>query len=152
MKSRIFNRIATDLSDPEQLSRAIEAQKSVRHRNKDGYIAPQTELQQSLASLWAEFLKVDFIGLDDNFFEVGGHSLLAMQICFQVQDRFHLEFPLEAFLMTPVLRAQSERIEEMLFEQANPGELEELLAEIEQEDDGFDLSDSPGDGRSRKSE
>ena len=88
MKSRIFNRIATELSDPEQLSRAIEAQKPVRHRNKDGYIAPQTELQQSLASLWAEFLKVDSVGLDDNFFELGGHSLLAMQISFQIRDRF----------------------------------------------------------------
>ena len=152
MKSRIFNRIAAELSDPEQLSRAIEAQNPVRHRNRDGTIAPQTELQQSLASLWAEFLKVDFVGLGDNFFELGGHSLLAMQIAFQIRDRFHVEFPLEAFLMTPVLRAQSEKIEEKLFEQANPGELEKLLAEIEQEDDGLDSSYSTGEGRSRNSE
>jgi acyl carrier protein len=152
MKSRIFNRIATELSDPEQLSRAIEAQKPVRHRNQDGYTAPQTELQQSLASLWAEFLKVDSVGLDDNFFELGGHSLLAMQISFQVHDRFHVEFPLEAFLMTPVLRAQSERIEEMLFEQANASELEQLLGEIEQEDGDTDPSYTPGEARSRKIE
>jgi acyl carrier protein len=152
MKSRIFNRIATELSDPEQLSRAIEAQKPVQHRNKDGYIAPQTELQQSLASLWAEFLKVDSVGLDDNFFEMGGHSLLAMQISFQVRDRFHVEFPLEAFLMTPVLSAQSERIEEMLFKQANEGELEQLLGEIEQEDGDANSSYSPGEGHSRNSE
>lgn len=152
MKSRIFNRIATELSDPERLSRAIEAQKTIRHRNKGGYVAPQTELQQSLASLWAEFLKVDFVGLDDNFFELGGHSLLAMQIGFQIQDTFHIEFPLEVFLMTPVLRAQSERIEEMLFEQANEDELEQLLGEIEQEDGGTNSSYSPSEARSRNIE
>jgi acyl carrier protein len=152
MKSRLFNRIATELSDPEKLSRAIEAQKPVQHRKKDGYVAPQTELQESLASLWAEFLKVDFVGLDDNFFELGGHSLMAMQIGFQVRDRFNVEFPLEAFLMTPVLRAQSEKIEQMLFEQANEGDLEQLLGEIELEDDGANSSYSPGEGHSRSSE
>jgi acyl carrier protein len=152
MKSRIFNRIATELSDSEKLSRAIEARKPVQHRNKDGYIAPQTALQESLASLWAEFLKVDFVGLEDNFFELGGHSLLAMQIGFQVRERFNVEFPLEAILMTPVLRAQAERIEEMLFEHANEGELEQLLGEIEQEDAEKNSSPSPDKRRSRNSE
>jgi len=133
MKSRLFNRIATELSDSDKLSRAIDAQKPVRSRSKEGYVAPQTELQKALASLWAEFLKVDSVGLDDNFFELGGHSLMAMQIGFQVRERFTVEFPLEAFLMTPILRAQSERIEEMLFQQANPGECELLLGDREGE-------------------
>jgi acyl carrier protein len=134
MKSKLFNRIATELCDSGKLSQAIEAQKPVQRRNKGGYIAPQTELQRSLASLWAEFLKIDAVGLDDNFFELCGHSLLAMQIGFQVREKFTVEFSLEAFLMAPVLRAQSERIEEMLFRQANEGELELLLGEIERED------------------
>ena len=131
MKSRLFNRIATELSDSDKLSRAIEAHKPIRSRSRVGYVAPQTELQKALASLWAEFLKVDSVGLDDNFFELGGHSLLAMQIGFQVRDKFTVEFPLEAFVMTPVLRAQSERIEEMLLQQANEGELMRLLADRE---------------------
>jgi acyl carrier protein len=151
MKSRIFNRIATELSDSEKLSRAIDARKPVQHRNKDGYIAPQSELQQSLASLWAEFLKVDLVGLDDNFFELGGHSLLAMQIGFQIRERFSVEFPLEAFLMNPVLRDQSESIEQRLIEQANEGELERLLGEIEQEDRDANSSYSPGENRAGNS-
>ena len=151
MKSKIFNRIATELSDPQNLSRAIEARKPVQHRKKDGYIAPQTELQQSLAALWAEFLKVDPVGLDDNFFELGGHSLLAMQIGFQIRERFNVEFPLEAFLMAPVLKAQSEKIELRLIEQANEGELELLLGEIEQEDRDVNSSDSPGQDRAGNS-
>jgi acyl carrier protein len=135
MKSSVFNRIATEWSDAEALSRAIAAHKSVQHRSKDGYVAPETELQESLASLWAEFLKVDMVGLEDNFFELGGDSLLALEISFQIRARFHVEFPLEAFLMTPVLRTQAERIEDMLFKQANAGILEQLLEEIERDPD-----------------
>jgi acyl carrier protein len=133
MKSRVFNRIAVELSDTEALSRAIAAHKPVQHRSKDGYVAPETELQHSLASLWAELLKVDMVGLEDNFFELGGDSLLAMQISFQIHERFRVEFPLEAFVMTPVLEKQAEKIEEMLFQQANEAMLEQLLEEIERE-------------------
>ena len=131
MKPGIFNRIAKELSEPENLTRAIEAQKPLQRRSGNDYLAPETSLQQSLASLWAEYLKVDAVGLDDNFLEIGGHSLLAMQIGFQINERFNVDFPLEAFLATPVLRAQAEKIEQMLLEQANDGELERLLGEIE---------------------
>ncbi len=133
MKPRLFHRIATELSDPDKLSQAIEERNPARQRSKDLYIAPETELQKSLASLWAEFLKLDRVGLDDNFFELGGHSLLAMQIGFEIRERFNVDFPLEAFLMMPVLRAQAEKIEKMLFEQASESMLEKLLAEIERE-------------------
>jgi acyl carrier protein len=152
MKSKLFHRIATELCDSEKLSRAIAARKPVQRRNQDGYIAPQTELQKSLASLWAEFLKIDQVGLEDNFFELGGHSLLAMQIGFQMREKFTVEFSLEAFLMTPVLRAQSEKIEELLFRQANEGELELLLGEIEREDGLTNWSYSPPDNHSRTGE
>ena len=152
MKSKLFNRIATELSDSEKLSRAIEAQKPVQKRNKHGYVPPETELQQSLASLWAESLRVDCVGLDDNFFELGGHSLLAMQIGFQVREKFTVEFSLEAFLMTPVLRAQSEHIERMLLGRASERELEHLLEEIEEEDADANSSDSRGGNRLRNGE
>jgi acyl carrier protein len=153
MKSKLFNRIATELSDSEKLSRAIEARNPIQKRHKqEGYAPPETELQQSLASLWAEFLRVDCVGLDDNFFELGGHSLLAMQIGFQVREKFTVEFSLEAFLMTPVLRAQSEHIERMLLGRASERELEHLLEEIEEEDADANSSGSPGGNRLRNGE
>lgn len=131
MKNGMFNRIATELNDPQKLTRAIEAQQTIRHRGTEKYVAPETLVQQLLAALWAEFLKLDAVGLDDNFFEIGGQSLMAMQIGFQIKDRFHVEFPLESFLTAPVLRAQAEQIQQMLLEQASEGELESLLEEIE---------------------
>ncbi len=50
------------------------------------YKAPQTELEQQLASVWASVLDVERVGLNDNFFELGGHSLLAMKLHGQMRS------------------------------------------------------------------
>jgi amino acid adenylation domain-containing protein len=44
------------------------------------YIAPRTELERTLADIWAQVLRVDQVGVQDNFFELGGHSLLIVQM------------------------------------------------------------------------
>ena len=44
----------------------------------DEYAAPRTPLQQGLADLWSRVLKVEPVGLHDDFFDLGGHSLLAV--------------------------------------------------------------------------
>ncbi|MGF6097386.1 amino acid adenylation domain-containing protein [Pseudomonas sp. 18175] len=44
------------------------------------YVAPQTELQKALASIWAQVLKVEQVGLSDNFYELGGDSILSLQV------------------------------------------------------------------------
>jgi len=44
------------------------------------YAAPQTKLEEQLLKIWEEVLELDNIGVHDNFFEIGGNSLLAIQI------------------------------------------------------------------------
>ena len=115
--------------------------------NPSGGELPRTAIEKAAAAIWATVLGVDRVLRYDNFFDLGGHSLLAIQISFQIRERFNVEFPLEAFLMTPVLSAQAERIEQELIAQANEGELELLLGEIEQEDRDANSSCSPGENR-----
>ncbi len=69
------------------------------------YVAPQTELEQQIAAIWAEVLRLPQVGMDDNFFEVGGHSLLAIQITSRVQSELGLEVPLVEVFQTETLRA-----------------------------------------------
>ncbi|MFJ3484091.1 non-ribosomal peptide synthetase [Pseudomonas sp. NPDC090202] len=60
------------------------------------YLAPRSELEQTLADIWAEVLKVEQVGVRDNFFELGGHSLLATQIASRVQKALQRDVPLRA--------------------------------------------------------
>jgi len=66
----------------------------------------------------------------DNFFRLGGHSLAALKIAFKSQQEFGVEFPLQMFVQYPVLREQAQRLEEMVLEQADSGDLESMLAEV----------------------
>ncbi|MEU8512749.1 amino acid adenylation domain-containing protein [Kitasatospora sp. NPDC048722] len=50
-----------------------------------GYAAPRTPVEEGLARVWAEILKVDRVGLEDDFFDLGGDSIRAVQIAFRVQ-------------------------------------------------------------------
>ncbi|MDP1108692.1 phosphopantetheine-binding protein, partial [Klebsiella pneumoniae] len=48
--------------------------------NRQQYVAPRNELEQTLAAIWAAVLNVQQVGLDDNFFELGGDSILSIQV------------------------------------------------------------------------
>ncbi|HEV2148396.1 MAG TPA: amino acid adenylation domain-containing protein, partial [Longimicrobiaceae bacterium] len=68
-----------------------------------GYEAPQGEVEQALAEIWAEVLKVERVGRSDHFFELGGHSLLAVQVASRVRQRLGAEVPLGEVFRVPVL-------------------------------------------------
>jgi acyl carrier protein len=92
---------------------------------------PQTEIEKALAAVWTEVLDVDPVRRNDNFFDLGGHSLSAVQITFKIRQTFHIDFPLRTFLEAPVLRAQAQQLQEKLLSQADATELERLMDEIE---------------------
>jgi amino acid adenylation domain-containing protein len=55
---------------------------------RQGYVAPRTPAEEVLCGLWCEVLKVDRVGIHDNFFALGGHSLVAMQLILRVRREF----------------------------------------------------------------
>jgi acyl transferase domain-containing protein len=56
-------------------------------RSNDGYVAPRRHMEQSLCEIWQEVLGLERVGIHDNFFEAGGTSLLAMQVCAKLCSR-----------------------------------------------------------------
>ncbi|MFD2169286.1 non-ribosomal peptide synthetase [Tumebacillus lipolyticus] len=76
------------------------------------YVAPSTPTEQKLAELWSKFLQVEQIGIHDNFFEIGGHSLLAMQMIAQVQSDFQISLEVRNLFDDPTLGGLAQMIEQ----------------------------------------
>jgi acyl carrier protein len=74
------------------------------------YIAPRNQLERELAQIWAQVLQVDQIGIEDNFFEVGGHSLLAMQVMVHLRSSMMIELPMSVLFERPTIRALAEHV------------------------------------------
>ena len=58
------------------------------------YVAPRTETEKALADIWAKLLKVERIGIHDDFFDLGGHSLMAMRAVSQIGEMYEVNLPL----------------------------------------------------------
>jgi amino acid adenylation domain-containing protein len=56
---------------------------------EESYVQPRTELEQQIACIWQRVLKISQVGIYDNFFDLGGHSLLMMQVQGQLHEHLH---------------------------------------------------------------
>jgi amino acid adenylation domain-containing protein len=75
------------------------------------YIAPRTSVEKELAKIWARSLEADRVGVDDNFFSLGGHSLSATRVIAAIRDAFQLEVPLYKLFESPTISELAEWIE-----------------------------------------
>jgi acyl carrier protein len=64
---------------------------------------PQTELETAIARVWEEVLRVDRVGIHDNFFDLGGHSLHAIRIVANLKGKLGLEIPIRQLFLTPTV-------------------------------------------------
>lgn len=62
---------------------------------KTEFVAPSTRTEKIIAGMWRDLLKVTKVGIHDNFFDLGGHSLIATQIVARIRESFHIELPLK---------------------------------------------------------
>lgn len=75
------------------------------------YVAPRTETERLLAETWAEVLGVARCGMHDNFFDLGGHSLMATQLISRLAPRFGIEIPLGELFDRPTIAALADLID-----------------------------------------
>ncbi|NBD14539.1 amino acid adenylation domain-containing protein, partial [Corallococcus sp. c25j21] len=75
------------------------------------FIAPRNPTEQKLAEVFAQVLRVERVGIHDDFFALGGHSLLATQLVSRVRATLRHEFPVRALFEAPTVAALAERID-----------------------------------------
>ena len=68
-------------------------------------VQPRSELEQTIARLWKELLKTPDVGVNDNFFDLGGHSMLLMQVHGRLQEALGRDFPMLDLLSHPTIAA-----------------------------------------------
>lgn len=83
--------------------RALPPPDSQRQELSQGYAAPQSDLEKVLAGIWSKLLKLDRVGIHDNFFEIGGNSLMTLQIAVQVRTLLEKDLPVVKLFQHPTI-------------------------------------------------
>jgi amino acid adenylation domain-containing protein/FkbH-like protein len=90
--------------------RALPAPDQLRPELEGKYVAPRTPSEELVAGIWAEVLKIERVGVQDDFFDLGGHSLNATQVISRVRESFKVEMPLRALFESPTIEALARTI------------------------------------------
>lgn len=83
--------------------RALPAPQNSNITRKDRLVLPRYALEMQLAAIWEEILGIHPVGVQDNFFEIGGHSLLAVHLMAQIQQQLGKNLPLATLLHNPTV-------------------------------------------------
>ena len=94
-------------------------------------VPPRTPVEEQLAEIWAEVLSLDQVGIHDNFFDLGGHSLAATRVVSQVIKRFQLEIPLQSLFQSPTVAEIAAVITEHQRKKLGEDDLHRILTELE---------------------
>jgi hypothetical protein len=108
-----FELIARTLTCPLDILRQVEQQK--RNFNSNAvYTAPRNELETGLCRLWARILRIDRVGVTDNFFDLGGHSLSATRLVAEIYSEWGVQAPIKTVFEYPRLEDFARMIEREL--------------------------------------
>jgi len=92
--------------------KSLPSPTGLRPELASAYVAPRTEMEGTITSVWQAVLHVEKVGIHDNFFEMGGHSLLATQAVSRINKAFRVNLPLRSFFEKPTIFELSKTIEE----------------------------------------
>jgi amino acid adenylation domain-containing protein len=94
-------------------------------------VAPGTPVERALAEIWADVLGVSTIGRDDDFFDLGGHSLLIVSLAARVRREFGIDLPVQDAYATSTLAGMATVVSAQLLASPAADDLEQLLEELE---------------------
>ena len=78
------------------------------------YLEPRNDVEETLVEIWQELLGVNEVGVQDSFFDLGGHSLIAVRLFARVKKMFSVEFPISVLFEAPTIEACAALISEAM--------------------------------------
>jgi acyl carrier protein len=112
--------------------RALPPPEAATYRSETVYVAPRTATEETLVSIWGDVLELSpaGIGVYDNFGDLGGHSLRAVQVMNRIQEQLLVSLPFDQLFVQQTVAALAERVEIELLAQQGDEEMLQLLAEF----------------------
>jgi hypothetical protein len=118
------------LSPPSSPSIALRAPVRASSLN---YVAPQTEMEKTIASVWQSMFGIDQVGIEESFFELGGHSLLLVQMHERLRTVLNRPFPIVALFEHPTVSALARYLDPDAASVADKGEQHRARAQRQRE-------------------
>ncbi|MEU7003412.1 SDR family NAD(P)-dependent oxidoreductase [Nonomuraea sp. NPDC046570] len=113
-----------EITKRERLTRQAVAEQAAPARGRADadadYVAPANELEATLAKIWGEILGVAEVGADDDFFDLGGNSLVAVQLIAQARAAAGVKLPMRTLFEAPTVRQMAAKVERLRADQAGP--------------------------------
>src|SRR5439155_1503885 len=103
---------AFPLTPNGKIDRAALPAPSGQGRASSEYSPPQTDTERRLAEIWSKVLDIEDIGVNDNFFALGGHSLMAVRLFAETERKLGVRLPLSALFQTATIAGLAELIDE----------------------------------------
>jgi acyl carrier protein/NADP-dependent 3-hydroxy acid dehydrogenase YdfG len=94
---------------PEPLQ-VQEARRHTRASSQPPYVAPTNDIERAVMQIWQGVLGIEKIGIHDDFFDLGGDSLVAVKLVAHLRERFIMAVPLMSILQSPTVAQIAERI------------------------------------------
>ena len=116
----------------EQLTAAAEERPDPgRAALKTAFAAPENEIENAIADIWQGILGIREIGVADDFIELGGNSLLAVQMITVTSETFQVDLAIDSFFRRPTIRSLAGEVVNHLIALADPELLEQLVSDLE---------------------
>src|SRR5205085_1334817 len=103
-----------------------------RREADESYEGARNEVEAEVVRIWEEVLGTEGVGVHDNFFQLGGHSLLIIQVASRVQQSFGVNIDVQTFFQGPTIASLATAITQVRTAKQEPQEIAGLLDMLDQ--------------------
>ncbi|PCJ49786.1 MAG: polyketide synthase [Gammaproteobacteria bacterium] len=114
----------------ESLIKEVDATAASMHKEDDDtkfarpdldsdYVEPRDDIEKTLVGFWEDLLGVDQVGVEDSFFDLGGHSLVAVRLFAKIQQTYEVDYPISILFEAPTIAACANMLREVVGDAAS---------------------------------